>query len=57
MELKKTFDTVKMVREIRNAHYEATKSMTLSEKLAFYRAKSKRLREERGLPSDKKKPE
>jgi hypothetical protein len=31
------FDAVKMVREIRNRHYEATKNMTPEEKRAFDR--------------------
>ena len=42
----KTFDAVKMMREIRNAHYEETKDMTTEERISFYRKKVKRLRRE-----------
>ena len=52
---RKTFDAVKMVREIRDAHYEQTKNMTKEERLAFYQKKGKeaqkkleRLARERG---------
>ena len=44
MEMKKTFDTVKVVRAIRDSHFNQTKGMSISERLAFYRAKSKTLR-------------
>lgn len=40
---KKTFDAVRMVREIRDQHYEETKDMTPDERIAFYREKAKRL--------------
>lgn len=43
---KKTFDAVKMTREIRNAHYEQTKDMTTEERIAFYRKKAKKLHQE-----------
>ena len=36
---KKTFDVLKMVRRIRDGHYEQTKEMTQDERLAFYREK------------------
>jgi len=36
---KKTFDAVKMVRKIRDAHYEKTKGMSKEQRLAFYREK------------------
>lgn len=42
---KKTFDAVKMVRKIRNAHYEKTKGMTKEERLAFYREKGQEAQE------------
>ena len=57
METKKTFDTVKMVRLIRESHYEETKSMTLSERLAYYREKSRKLRERIDLVSKEGKGE
>ncbi len=44
--MKKTFDAVKMVREIRDKMYKRTKRMTFKEKIAFYRQKSKELRTE-----------
>lgn len=44
MEKKKTFDTVKMVRRIRDAHYEQLKGRTVKEQLAFYQSKSLALR-------------
>ena len=46
METKKTFDTVKMVRRIRDAHYEQLKDRTVKEQLAFYQSKSQALRNE-----------
>jgi protein-disulfide isomerase-like protein with CxxC motif len=39
----KTFDAVKMTREIRNAHYEETKDMTTEERISFYRRKAQKL--------------
>ena len=44
METKKTFDAVKIVRRIRNAHYEQLKDRTVKEQLAFYQSKSHALR-------------
>ncbi len=38
---KKAFDAVKMVRRIRDAHYEQTKDMTPEERLAFYRERGR----------------
>ena len=43
---KKAFDAVKMVREIRDAHYEQTKDMTKEERIAFYRNKAQELNQE-----------
>ena len=40
---KKTFDAVKMVREIRDQHYEETKKMSAEERIAFYREKARKL--------------
>ena len=36
---KKTLDAVKMVRRIRDRHYERTRDMTKEERLNFYRDK------------------
>ena len=44
--MKKTFDAVKMVREIRDRMYKQTKRMTFTEKMEFYREKSQRLHAE-----------
>ncbi len=41
---KKTFDAVRMVRQIRDAHYEQLKDKSVEERLAYYREKSKALR-------------
>ena len=41
---KKTFDAVRMVSQIRDAHYEKLKDKSVEERLAYYRAKSKALR-------------
>lgn len=46
METKKTFDAVKIVRQIRDAHYEQLKDRTVKEQLAFYQSKSHTLRNE-----------
>lgn len=43
---KKTFDAVKMVREIRDQHYEQTKDKTREERIAFYREKARRLHQQ-----------
>lgn len=40
---KKTFDAVKMVREIRDQHYQETKDMTTEERIALYREKAQKL--------------
>jgi|GEM_PF-4299183 hypothetical protein len=42
MEKRKRFDAVRMVRQIRDAHYEQTKHMTKDERLAFYQEKGRR---------------
>lgn len=42
----KTFDAVQMVREIRNAHYQQTKDMTIEERITFYRKKARALDQE-----------
>ena len=39
MEKTKSFDAVRMVRQIRDAYYEQTKQMTKEERLAFYKEK------------------
>lgn len=46
METKKTFDAVKIVRQIRDAHYEQLKDRTVKEQLAFYQGRSQALRNE-----------
>jgi len=40
---KKTFDAVRMVREIRDQHYQKTKDMSTDERIAFYREKARAL--------------
>jgi len=42
MEKKKRFDTVAMVRKIRDGHYEQTKAMTQEQRLAFYREQGRK---------------
>jgi nucleosome binding factor SPN SPT16 subunit len=42
----KTFDTIEMVRRIRDNHHEQLKSKTVEERLAFYQKKSSALRSE-----------
>jgi len=44
--MKKIFDAVKMVREIRDRMYKQTKRMTFAEKMEFYRKKSQQLHDE-----------
>ncbi len=44
MRNKKTFDAVRMVRRIRDAHYEQLKDRTVEDRLAFYKSKSRALR-------------
>lgn len=46
MGTKKSFDAVQMVRNIRDAHHEQVKEMSLEDRLAFYRKKSRALRTE-----------
>ncbi len=41
MEKRKRFDAVRMVRQIRDTHYEQTKHLTKEERLAFYQEKGK----------------
>ena len=50
--MKKRFDAVKMVREIRNNLYEKTKRMTSKERIDFYRQEAKEFYAE----LEKKKP-
>lgn len=45
METNKEINTVNMVREIRNAHNEEIKKMSLAERLNFYKEKSNALRD------------
>jgi protein-disulfide isomerase-like protein with CxxC motif len=40
---KQTLDAVRMVRTIRDQHYEETKDTTTDEWIAFYREKAERL--------------
>ena len=47
--MKKTFDAVKMVREIRDRLYNQTKRMTFKEKIEFYRQKSRKFQAELGI--------
>ena len=44
MEKPKTIDAVRMVRQIRDAHYEALKGKSREDRVAFYNSKA-------GLPS------
>ena len=39
MEMKKKFDAVRSVRQIREAHYLQTEGMTKEERLLYYREK------------------
>jgi hypothetical protein len=41
----KTFDAVKMVREIRDEHHEQFKDKPIEERIAFYRKKARDFRE------------
>ncbi len=41
---KKNFDAVKMVRLIRDAHYDEMKHMTGEERLVYYQEKSRQAR-------------
>ncbi len=43
---KKTFDAVKMVRKIRDNHYERLKDKMWEERVAFYQEEARALREE-----------
>jgi hypothetical protein len=51
---KKTFDAVKMVREIRDQHYQETKDMTTEERIAFYREKAQKLHRQLDEETDSK---
>jgi hypothetical protein len=42
----KTFDAVKMVREIRDEHHEKLKDKSWQERVAFYKEEAEALREE-----------
>ena len=42
----KTFDAVKMVREIRDEHHEKLKDKSWQERVAFYKEEAKTLRKE-----------
>jgi hypothetical protein len=41
----KTFDAVKMVREIRDKHHEQFKNKPMKERIAYYRKKARDFRE------------
>lgn len=41
----KTFDAVKMVREIRDKHHEQFKDKPIEERIAYYRKKARDFRE------------
>jgi hypothetical protein len=43
---KKTFDAVKMVREIRDEHHEKLKNKSWHERVAFYKKEAEALRAE-----------
>jgi hypothetical protein len=43
---KKTFDAVKMVREIREKHHRQLQGKTKEERLAFYRKRARKLHKE-----------
>ena len=45
-EKRKTFDAVETVRELRDAHYEQTKSMTQEERLSFYQREGRKAQDE-----------
>ncbi len=47
--MKKKFDAVQMVREIRDNLYKETKRMTSKERIDFYRQKSKEFYAELGV--------
>lgn len=44
----KTFDAVKMVREIRDEHHEKLKDKSWQECVAFYKEEAEALREDEG---------
>ena len=46
MEKHKSLDALDMVRQIRDAHYEQTKTMTKTERLAFYREQGQKAQRE-----------
>ncbi len=49
--MEKKFDTVKMVREIRDRMHEQTKKMTRTQLLEFYRSKSAHIHSRMGRRS------
>lgn len=50
----KTFDAVKMVREIRDKHHERFKDKPIEERIAYYRKKAQNFRERREAEQDEK---
>ena len=50
---KKTFDTVKMVRQIRDRHHQQLEGKSREDRLAFYREKARKLHQE--LDEEKRK--
>jgi hypothetical protein len=51
---KNNFKAVKMVRDIRNMHYDQLKGKSEDERIAFYRKKSKKIHNEvKMIKSDK----
>ena len=47
--MKKTFDAVKMVRDIRDKLYQQTKGMTRKQVIEFYHKESAKFRAELGI--------
>ena len=47
MDRKKTFDAVRMVREIRDEHHEKLKGKSWQERVAFYEEEARAFRKER----------
>ncbi|NBC18644.1 MAG: hypothetical protein GVY18_15175 [Bacteroidetes bacterium] len=52
MDQKKTFDAVKMVREVRDRHHEALKDKSWQERVAFYEEEARAFRKEREQQSE-----
>ena len=50
---KKTFDAVKMVREIRDKHHEQFKDKPIEERITYYRKKAKEFYERREAKREK----